>query len=1212
MRAHIHIDTVDGGRDIKNTKSTVLALIDPGSDNSIIELGMLPKHVQHEIEKFRTNRRPQNSLNIKLHKNCRIKTINSDNVVDCVSVMLNVHLDKWSGECDFIVLDSMNNEKIILGADFITRHEASLSYLRNKEQIRFPTHNYATCFCKTTDDEIIPPNSQRHITVFTNQCYRDKTVVINPFDHSKQGFVVANSLNRVDNTMHTTIRLINPTDESITIPKNQCLGEVSVYRSKTIRINSTNSSKNKSHNFNINTRLRNRDKTSVLNVLKKYINAFGWSDADFGRTNVTKHEINLNTDKHFKLPAYKVPQFKEAIISDKVRQMKNLNVIEESRSPFSSPVVLAKKKNGEWRFCVDFRTLNSITTKDAYPLPRIDDTLRALHGNRYFSILDLLSGFWQIPLAQRDKHKTAFVTRDGLFQFKVMPFGLTNAPATFQRLMDKVLNSLTWKFCIVYLDDIVVFGRTIEEHNRNLALVLEQIIKAKLKLRADKCKFAQEEVIYLGHKINQFGIGTDPSKIEVINRISTPTDRMKLRRFLGACSYYRKFVKNFSEIALPLYRLTSSKAAFRWTAVEQSAFEKLKEALKNTPVLVAPDFSKPFDVYCDASTTGQAMGAVLQQSHGVIAYASRHFNDAELKYSINDKEALAVLWASKHFKQYIYGQQTTFYTDHKPLADLKINRSPEESLGRVTLKLQGLNYDIRYVRGVSNTVADMLSRDVERETTRSSSGPAVNSIEVVPIDWAIEQQKDEQLIELKRALIEHRPMSLKHSPYGKSSNFNVVDGVVRKNGRVVVPRQNRDDQIKKQHEFYGHEQTEKLYRRLNRLFYWPAMYEEIRGFVKSCDTCQRTKSRQTDRIDLGNIVDASKTNPLEFWSIDLQGPFRTSSDGSRYIVVAIDYITKWVEAACIPDATAVTTAKFILNNIILRHGVPKKMSLLSDQGSNFESKLVRELCDLYGIHKMRSSPYHPSGNGAVERENKSIKELLRSYTLKNKNDWHMYVPQVVHARNTTIHSSTGFSPYEIVYSKRPCDFLPTDIDRHNVSEYVEKLKLIKAKIEQIAARKIKLSQDKNKQYHSSSKQRQKYTFVVGDLVLMTNKAQNDFGTKLDPKFVGPFEVLKLIGQHDYRVKSLDSTYEKVVHHNRLVPYKSPTRPSPSRKPRRSKSSGHVRKDRSRKDPPTDIRRKSARDKDRPMNARQTHTRYGRAVQPVSRYRPNNINVSCRI
>lgn len=184
-----------------------------------------------------------------------------------------------------------------------------------------------------------------------------------------------------------------------------------------------------------------------------------------------------------------------------------------------------------------------------------------------------------------------------------MPFGLTNAPATFQRLMDKVLNSLTWKFCIVYLDDIVVFGRTIEEHNRNLALVLEQIIKAKLKLRADKCKFAQEEVIYLGHKINQFGIGTDPSKIEVINRISRPTDRIKLGRFLGACSYYRKFVKNFSEIALPLYRLTSSKAAFRWTAVEQSAFEKLKEALKNTPVLVAPDFSKPFDVYCDASTT---------------------------------------------------------------------------------------------------------------------------------------------------------------------------------------------------------------------------------------------------------------------------------------------------------------------------------------------------------------------------------------------------------------------------------------------------------------------------------------------------------------------------------------------------------------------------------------------------------------------------------
>lgn len=549
---------------------------------------------------------------------------------------------------------------------------------------------------------------------------------------------------------------------------------------------------------------------------------------------------------------------------------------------------------------------------------------------------------------------------------------------------------------------------------------------------------------------------------------------------------------------MPLLKLTSTKVSWRWTDLEQESFQKIKKALTEAPMLVAPDFSKPFQVYCDASKLGGAMGAVLQQNHGVIAYASKHFKGAQENYTINEKEALAILWSAKHFKDYIYGQKVTFYTDHKPLADLKDNHAPEESLGRLMLKLQGMNYEIKYVRGIDNTVADLLSRDCQRLEETNTTPIDINTIQVELIDWASEQNKDPEIRQAIAAVLQsNRSMISAELQYFKMfSHLKVTNGVLYYDNRVVVPVEARLRELAKNHNYYGHEQTNKLYKRLHWKFFWPKMKDDVKEFVRTCDVCQRTKTRHLDSAELSHIVDLDKIDALGFWSIDLQGPFCTSKSGNRYIIVAIDYATKFVEAAATKDATALTTAKFILNNIILRHGVPKGMSLLSDQGKNFESKLIKELCDLYGITKLRSSPYHPAGNGAVERENRSIKEALRSYTLHSQREWDEFLAQIISARNTTVHTTTGFLPYEMLYARKPDQPTPSSlINVATSSEYVAKLKAIKNKIAAEAVKNIRREREKLRKRNRGLRNRTKYQFSEGQEVFITNEANHPGLTK---------------------------------------------------------------------------------------------------------------------
>ena len=462
-----------------------------------------------------------------------------------------------------------------------------------------------------------------------------------------------------------------------------------------------------------------RQKHQLASVLDKYQDVFSNGPNDIGRTNLVNHEIDTGESRPIRVPARRLPISKQDIERTEVQKMVEKGVIQPSASPWASPIVLVTKKDGSTRFCVDYRQLNDVTRKDAYPLPRIDDTLDALSGSKFFSTLDLCSGYWQVEMSGRDKPKTAFATRQGLYEWNVMPFGLCNAPATFERLMELVLSGLTWTACLVYIDDVIVFGKTFEDALRHLTLVLERLRRAGLKLKPSKCFLFRDQTPFLGHIVTRQGITVDPRKTEAVQNWPIPNRVKDVRSFLGTAQYYRRFIPNFSSIAAPLVALTNKAAptTVQWDASCQSAFDCLKAALAISPVLSYPDRQGRFIVSTDASNDG--VGAVLEQIQTsedgseetkVIAYWSKALSRAQRKYCATHKELLAVVTALEQFRYYLSGRHFDVITDHASLTWLLNFKNPEGMIARWLSRLALFHYTITHKAGKLHGNADGLSR----------------------------------------------------------------------------------------------------------------------------------------------------------------------------------------------------------------------------------------------------------------------------------------------------------------------------------------------------------------------------------------------------------------------------------------------------------------------------------------------------------------------
>ena len=897
-------------------------------------------------------------------------------------------------------------------------------------------------------------------------------------------------------------------------------------------------------------------KKKMDDLIKRYKFVFAVDDNDLGRTKVIEHSIPLENNRPLKQRPYRIPYALRDECDRQIKFMLENEVIRPSSSPWMSPVVLVKKKDSSIRFCVDFRKLNEVTRKDTYPLPRIDEMLDKLHNATIFTTLDLQSGYWQIPIVEEDKEKTAFSAGQGLYEFNVMPFGLTGAPATFQRCMNYLLMDVS--HTMVYIDDIIVYSTTFEEHLTDLEKVLNVLKQNGLKLKPSKCEWVKAKVTFLGHVVSAEGMTPDPENIAKVKNFPVPKSIKEIQRFVGLASYYRRFIKNFAMIAAPLHKLTSKDSEFIWTDVHQKAFEELKQKLITPPILRFPDLSKPFILMTDAS--GYALGAVLGQQDEkekdhVIAYTSRGLKPHEKNYSTIEKELLAIVFGTKQFRHYIWSRKVILLTDHRPLQWLKGHGDPTSRLVRWMLQLQEFDIHFQYRSGKSNANADCLSRiedttdpNLQKKLTsvfsiHDNESEVLTIIKNIPnsnnnIDLRREQDRDDELKEIMINCSTQRNNQSKIS-----SQFEIENGVLKFNSGgillYVVPKHQRKSLLLQYHDgiLGGHLSTRKTLSRLKRKYYWPTMSEDTRTWCKSCTICLTRK-------DAGKLIKAPlkpippPAAPMEMTAMDILGPFPETADGNKYILVFSDYFTRWPEAFAIKNQTAEVIAQIFVEQIIFRYGVPKK--LLTDQGTNFTGNVLKAVNELFQILKLQTSPYHPQTDGLVERFNRTLANMLSTYTNSRHNDWDVYIPSCLFAYRNSVHASTNETPFFLMYlreSNMPIDLTFSQPISHYMEtpDYVTLMKERLGKVWTQAGLQLKYQQEQAKDvYDRTAKD---HIFKVGDKVMVsTPLTTKGHSNKLHRPFKGPFDVVKVTSTN-LQIRKKKNADPVIVHVNRcrLVP-----------------------------------------------------------------------------
>ncbi|KAI5737969.1 hypothetical protein M8J77_001280 [Diaphorina citri] len=857
-------------------------------------------------------------------------------------------------------------------------------------------------------------------------------------------------------------------------------------------------------------------------------------------TDVITHYIDVGGAKPIKQRPYHVNPKLQAVIHQEVDKMLAEGVIEPCTSPWSNPIVLVKKSNGEYRFCLDFRKLNEVTRKDNYPLPRIESILDRLRAAKYLSKIDLKAAYWNIPLDESCRDYTAFaVFGRGLFRFTRMAFGLTGATGTMQRVMDMVLGPGLEPDVFEYLDDVIVVGGdTLQAHIDLISEVLRRLSQAKLKINWEKSEFCMRELEYLGFRVNATGLQISESKVQPVLDYPAPKDIKALRRFLGMCSWYRRFIPDFADTTKPLTQLLKLKQKWEWGAAQEESFLKLKTLLSSPPILIRPDFDKPFSVQTDASFSG--LGAVLTQNidgkEHVIAYASRQMIAAELNYTVTEKECLAAVFGIKKFRPYLEGYRFTLVTDHSSLKWLFSLNNPTPRLARWALELQSYNFDIIHRKGTAHQVPDALSRSIvpgDKESPVSLVGA-----ENPPLD-AWYDKKVQDVLSQPEKFPDFRVQE------GRlyKRRFDSLELVLEESShpwKLVLRKPEISKILFKYHdqEEAGHLGLTKTYKRIAWLYYWPGMWESVAQYVRSCKTCQKVKT--VPEKAPGLMHSNPSDGPWKKVSVDIMGPYPRSSKGNLYILVFLDTFSKWVELVALRATTSAVIIEQLKKCIIYRYGAPSQ--LLSDNGTYFISQEMKNAMSTFNIKHELTAPYWPQAN-PVERANRNIKQILRSFTNERQRNWDAFLPELAFALNTSVHESTGYTPALVNYGREISATVPTtysDQPKDNAPAlHVKHLEGLKDLYDWIQVNQLKSSR-RQAGYYDRNHREVKYE--VGDLVLRQNfklsSAAEHYAAGLDFKYLGPFRIEAKLSPVVYSLVDAANRPAGRWHVKHLKPYTS--------------------------------------------------------------------------
>lgn len=886
----------------------------------------------------------------------------------------------------------------------------------------------------------------------------------------------------------------------------------------------------------VNIKLR-ADEGSSLNIQQGHI--FGEllrRNADIFRTggatptSFAEHHIRTMECVPKAVPPYPINGPKKAFLRKELDRLLLEGVIEECESPWASPVLLVPKPKGTYRLCVDYRQLNQVTVTDTYPMPRLDDLLHSAKSTKYMSTIDLQSGFWQVPVATEDKDKTCFVTPFGTFRFNRMPFGLKNAPMTFARLMDRFRAGLGDRAVFAYLDDILVLSDTFEQHIEDISAVFERLRQFNLRARREKCVFGRNSVKYLGHIITPEGISTDSEKVTAIANMSTPTCTKHVISFVQTCSWYRRFIPNFADIARPLTKLMKKGATFIFGDEQRAAFELLKSKLTSSPILIQADCSRPFTVRTDASN--YAIGAVLLQGTGSderpVEFASRLLTEAEKNYSGVEKEALAVVWGTEKFRTYIEGAEVNVASDCQPLQWLFSLKTPTGRLARWALRLQGLNMKISYTPGRSNVVADCLSRPFCKHDDDNTCSICFTSVEMPNIgseDFRVQQLEDPEVKKVIDALeSEDGVECIRWAERGFVMNNGVLyhfDAILdTEEPQLVLPSQVRKEVLKDLHNSAsaGHYGIQRTFRKISSKFYFAGMKKYVADYVRRCEECQKYKVSNTKPAGL--LQTPVPAQRFETIAVDLFGPLPETKKGNKWVLICEDTASKWVEVFSLPTATADLCAKTLIEEIFLRFGTCRK--IISDNGVQFISDVMQQVTYCFDIDTPFIPVYHPESN-PVERKNRELKTMLAILVQNEHRTWDEHLPSVRFAFNSTHTDATGYTPAYLTFGRelrapRDCiyDFRKV-VEAENfvprITPYLLQLK------ECLVDAKQHLMREQDKRKEVADKHRKPATFKVGDKVLVRthvlSKKDKGYTSKFAPRRDGPYVVKKQVSSASY-------------------------------------------------------------------------------------------------
>ena len=950
-----------------------------------------------------------------------------------------------------------------------------------------------------------------------------------------------------------------------------------------------------------------QEKEGATELLLRNADLFSRHSLDLGETTLCTHEIQLTDTKPFKEAYRRIPPALYDEVRTHLQEMLDLGAIVPSKSPWASPVVLVRKKDGGLRFCIDLRKLNSRTVRDAYALPRIEESLESLAGATIFSTLDLKSGYWQVRMDPKSQPCTAFTVGPlGFYECARMPFGLTNAPATFQRLMNSCLGDLQNKFCLLYIDDIVIYSKTVEEHLQHLTMVFDRLRKAGLKLKPSKCEFFQQSLEYLGHVVSADGVQTNPKKIAAVQKWPRPSTIAELRSFLGFTGYYRRFIQNYSQMARPLNNhlqgaeVQKKSTPLQWNPESEAAFRELKKRCTETPVLAYPDFARPFELHTDASAQG--LGAALYQvddkgKKRPIAFASRSLTGAEVNYPAHKLEFLALKWAiTSKFHEYLYGQKFKVYTDNNPLTYVLTSAKLDAVGHRWVAALAVYDFEVIYKQGKTNQEADALSRIQWPQILKTIESDVVQAIcasvvvaraplgeplvlddhtiglhfdetqlgqhvrSMTSSDWIVAQDSDPAISWIRQQMLQKnsfrkRPpkdlVGLK--PYLRYRKQYVLrEGVLYRTAKahqtkwiqLVLPPSHQATALRFCHDDLGHHGISRTVALLRDRFFWPAMEQEVRHHISTCDRCLRFKPPR----EKAKLVHITANHALELVHFDFL-KLEPSKGKFEDVLVVTDHFTRFAQAYPARNQTARTTAQLFWDKFICNYGFPDK--LISDQGRNFESNLIKELCALAHVEKLHTTPYHPQTNGQCERFNRTLIAMIGTLDAVGKANWKDHLQALTHAYNCTRSDATGFSPYYLLFGRAPR--LPVDVDfglppqpfaASSKSKYVQELRRRLRWARRLVEKTNQTRRDRNAAAYDRTATAS--SLDEGDEVLYRNM---HFRTRHKVQDRWSAEKYTIISRPDvsipvYRIQSQSTGQVKTVHRNLLLPLRPLTLSTP--------------------------------------------------------------------